>query len=456
MSLLLFLVFLVDSDTAVDPAGLKLRITDKAFNILKDISLAYLKTLEGKTFSNIRGDNFKIKWFKLTSILVNPAELELHFRATSGVVLNVRNMEFIGKLRREIDYVFRDTRTVDFRVRIVNFMIDVSLNANQQGRLRAHIVACQFRAGIWKLESSGILGWLWDSFRGTIENILIEKVCPLLQETVIPNVNSMLESLSMYKKIEDNYNFIIDYSLSKNIEVMSSSLDVSFKGLIFRQGESVTISSIKPGTDPIFNENNFTAYVGISEFLFNSAAMSLYKLGPFLIEVPETGLIGNFVLDWINLPKGPIEVHLTEAPTIRISKDGLLVTVEASAQSLAERNRNPFHVSCVLPMKVDFEGCGLVLVSRKPQCKIKSASVFNFLVEEGLKYKISEFLDSWFLEGVFLPLPEGLNFKEGMILYYDGFLVAGGNLNFIHGRDYSSLHKFIVNRPVTSSTCHKM
>lgn len=48
---------------------------------------------------------------------------------------------------------------------------------------------------------------------------------------------------------------------------------------MFRQGETVDAGSIRRGADPVFRESDRMAYVGVSEFLINSAIMSVYSTG---------------------------------------------------------------------------------------------------------------------------------------------------------------------------------
>lgn len=49
--------------------------------------------------------------------------------------------------------------------------------------------------------------------------------------------------------------------------------------MVFRQGETVDAGSIRRGADPVFRESDRMAYVGVSEFLINSAIMSVYSTG---------------------------------------------------------------------------------------------------------------------------------------------------------------------------------
>ncbi|KAM4717123.1 phospholipid transfer protein-like isoform 2-T2 [Anableps anableps] len=451
----LLLVSLVGSVTAVGPTGLKLRITDKARDVLKEMGLRYLKMLVNKRFTDIPASEvIKIRWLQFSNIAVNPAKVGITLQEKSGVVFTITDVNFAGTLEQDVKlFFYTDRRTVKFQVRRVSFTVKVGLDQNQHGQLNGQILYCNFRADSMNLNSSGIFGWLWNIFTGLIKNFFNTKACSVLKDNVTPAINSMLGSISMKMKLEDTYKFTIDYSLSRNINVTSSSLDVSFKGLVFRHGESVDSTSIKSGTDPVFSESNLMGYVGISEFLFNSAAMSLYKSGPFQLEVPEINWLINLAFTQVNLPKGPVAVNLTKAPTIRISESGLSVNVEAAAQSVAEPTQNHFLMNCQLHMKLDIEGCRLVLISKEPQCKITSLSrPFAYLAGQGVNLLISKCLESWFDGGVILPLPAGLAFTETKILYHNGFLTAGGNLTFTSGSGCPELQRRSKGQPGPSGS----
>lgn len=62
---------------------------------------------------------------------------------------------------------------------------------------------------------------------------------------------------------------------------------------MFTEGKTVDISSIKTRSDPVSSESDLMTYVGVSELVFNSAAMSLYKSGPFKLEVSEVRTAEN-------------------------------------------------------------------------------------------------------------------------------------------------------------------
>ncbi|XP_015260328.1 PREDICTED: uncharacterized protein LOC107104755, partial [Cyprinodon variegatus] len=246
-------------------------------------------------------------------IVVNPTNMGLHFQENSGVLFTITDMNFTGKLEQNI-YFYTYINTFNLRVSLT---VRVDQNQNQHGHLKAYILKCEFR--IENEDSSGSLGWLWGSLSWLIKTAFNNKACSVL---LAKKINSMLKSISTEMKLEDNYNFTISYALSEKIRVTSTSIDVPFKGLVFRQGESINGSLIKSGSNPVWSDANWMAYICISEFLFNSAAMSLYESGPFLLKDLE----------------GPVIMNLTAAPTIRITGNGLAVNAEGTALSVDRGN----------------------------------------------------------------------------------------------------------------------
>ncbi|XP_067426992.1 phospholipid transfer protein-like isoform X3 [Thunnus thynnus] len=260
------------------------------------------------------------------------------------------------------------------------------------------------------------------------------KFCPAVQEYAVPKINAMLESITMTKKLHESYN--LDYHLSSNITVTPSCLNVPFRGVFFRQGETVDLSSIKSCMDPVFSESYRMAYVGFSEFFFNSIAMSLQKTGPFKLTIPKLSYLKERALAAVGLSTGRIKVKLAQSPTVRISRNGVSATVNARVQSLARpANKNPtVPVDCQVDIKVDIKGNRLILRSTKPvKCKLKPKTFTGRFMALFVNIGINKYITGTLkrlIEGLLIPLPEGVHYTEGKIDYHDGFVVIGGSLNF--------------------------
>ncbi|XP_067426989.1 phospholipid transfer protein-like isoform X1 [Thunnus thynnus] len=438
-----FFITLVSSITS-DPTGLKLRFTSRTLDVLKDLGLEYMQTLVNHRFAdfNFQGRIFKatIKGFKFTYLSVNPAQTAVSFQPNSGLQFEIRNMGFSGEFVRSfyMHFLWRDrrlsTKSVTFSGRGVNIKIGVNLKRNPQGHLNVQISTCEVKADHIITRHHSILGRLWDLLKPLYRWLFNRKFCPAVQEYAVPKINAMLESITMTKKLHESYN--LDYHLSSNITVTPSCLNVPFRGVFFRQGETVDLSSIKSCMDPVFSESYRMAYVGFSEFFFNSIAMSLQKTGPFKLTIPKLSYLKERALAAVGLSTGRIKVKLAQSPTVRISRNGVSATVNARVQSLARpANKNPtVPVDCQVDIKVDIKGNRLILRSTKPvKCKLKPKTFTGRFMALFVNIGINKYITGTLkrlIEGLLIPLPEGVHYTEGKIDYHDGFVVIGGSLNF--------------------------
>ncbi|XP_028268149.1 phospholipid transfer protein-like [Parambassis ranga] len=419
---------------AVDPTGIKLRVTDGALDVLKDAGLAFLESLVNTASSDVVDLwIFKITWVKIISIEVNPDGVALHFQENSGVQLEIKNLDFTVDL--EYEAIFQKHRTT-----IEGFSVDanlgVELSWSEEEHLKADLLTCTIGAGGIKTSYSGITG---DVINYLLTFYVKNKFCGIVNSAV-PPVNSMLERISQPVKLHEGLNISMDCSLSSNIAVASHSIDTALKGMVFREGETYDIHSVRAGEEPVFSECDRAVYVGISEFFFNSAAMMLYKWGPFQLDIPEkTEELTIMILESVGLPQGAVQVKLSEVPIISISKNGLSADVRVRAHSVDQPDRKPLPVMCQLNMMVDVKGSHLVLISKDVKCEIHHENtISSALVNIGLEVGIESILESWFDKGVQLPLPEGLGLTQEKVEYHDGFLVARGTLKFTKHREADS------------------
>ncbi|XP_044037864.1 phospholipid transfer protein-like [Siniperca chuatsi] len=453
---LFFLVSLCFSVSAVDPTGLRVRITNQSLDVLKGVGLEFLKELENKRsdFSfQWKALKCSIKGLTLTRITVNPAQVVLSFQQNSGLQFEIQNLVFTGDLEREInlclwgEFNINSGRTA-FGGAGVSARIAVTLNRNQQGRLSVQMPTCEFRADNIVSGSTGIVGRALDLLIRVFQNYFTTQICPAVQTYVVPKVNSMLESFTMVTPLYEDLGINVDYSLSGDVAVTSNSLDVPFKGLVFRQGETVDAGSIRKGADPVFRESNLMAYVGVSEFFFNSAIMSFYSTGTMVQVEQVTHQAAKAALKALQLFRQPsrlrdplsAELQVTEAPSISISeRDGLTVNARARVQVFAvpaQRQQEQLlsvSATCTVNMKVAIQGNYLTLPSDNVSCKIITKNeIRDFMVKplnSFLTDKLRGFLRGVFLKGAKIPLPEEVGFTQGKIDYHDGFLVVGGTLN---------------------------
>ncbi|XP_028456145.1 uncharacterized protein LOC114570118 [Perca flavescens] len=242
----------------------------------------------------------------------------------------------------------------------------------------------------------------------------------------------MLAGVAMTRTLSEDHKINLDYSLSGNVTVTSNSLDVPFTGVVYYGDTRPALPAA--GVVPVFKDkdSNRMAYVGVSEDLFKSAGQALYDHGPFELTVPQINLIVNSLLKKLGLPKGPVEVQLTGVPVIKINKDGVSVSVKASAQSKTKPLPPPLAMECQFGIKVDLNGRRLILQSLSlSKCKAKPGTKKGKFVAglvEGIIKWIPSIIKILFKKGVQIPLPDGLNFTQTKIDYHPGYFVVGGSL----------------------------
>ncbi|XP_022600312.1 uncharacterized protein LOC111221223 isoform X2 [Seriola dumerili] len=389
---LFFLVSLFPFITADNLTGIKVRITNEGLAALKDFALTFLDELINKpqdfVWTRAIGE-CSIKGLTLTNLTVDPAQIVVGVE-NSGPQFEIKDLHFTAELGTEVNLcLFGNiySNTIAFEGSGVSTKIGVRLIRTQQGRLNVELPDCQVSAENIATSSNGISGAVLDTSVALFHQFFIRQLCTLVRRYAVPKVNTMLGNFIMVQNFKsENYSIDLnfDYTLSEDITVTSSSIDVSFKALVYSQGKTVDMASLRTGTNPVFSKSDRMVNVGISESVFNSAGMSLYDSGPINATIP--GLKGAFTLE------------LTEAPHI---------------------------TSCQANMKIDIKRSKLVLLSKDINCKANSW-VATILIKFGSGTLT---LFKWFSVGLPLPLPKGVEITHEKINYYDGFIVIEGDLN---------------------------
>ncbi|XP_051797345.1 phospholipid transfer protein-like isoform X5 [Acanthochromis polyacanthus] len=269
----ILLVSLVFCVSVVDPTGVKIRITNQALNMLRDQAQAIVQEqLLNQPFEGFQISVCTIDRLTITQLTVHRAELR--FRQNSGFQFVMQNFEARFSFNHQLDVLgFQHTGAKEFVAQGVSANMELSLIRTQQGRLAVAMPTCEASIERMTLIPRTLLNVL----TGCLRHLFNFLFCPLVQRYGIPYVNQMLETIPMRAEVFPNFGISIDYSLTRDVQVTANSLDMSFNGLVFREGEN--IPALNPAVDPVFTENNLMAYVGVSEFVFNSAAVAFYNAG---------------------------------------------------------------------------------------------------------------------------------------------------------------------------------
>ncbi|KAF1380227.1 hypothetical protein PFLUV_G00184650 [Perca fluviatilis] len=441
---LFFLLSLCSSITADGPTGLKVRITDKATELLKASGLKYLRELVNKPSQDIPGLKCYIKQFTLTRLDVNPNDVVVRFQPGSGLQFEFRDLSFTAEFQREICMFKRNFLKGPAVLTGERVGVTIGVRLIQpEGRLRLKIPpgdsGCKIQADSIRVDSTGIVGLLLTAvqLRGYIQNQFTSLFCPAVRDLVVPYVNTMLLDLDMESTLSEGHKINLHYYLSRDVTVTSNSLDVPFTGIVYQDYHDDRIPELPaPFVEPVFTdkESNLMAYLGVSEDLFKTAGWALYNHGPFELDSSEAKSFINFFLKNVGLRKGPLQVELTKLPVINIDNNGLSVNVEAIAQSLVDPPPPPLPVECHFRIKVKMNGRRLILQSSSfSKCDAKPGTKkgkFAVVLAKPIIRLMPSLIKIWFKKGIQIPLPDGLDFTQTQIDYHPGYLVVGGDLTF--------------------------
>uniref|UniRef100_A0A3Q3JR06 Lipid-binding serum glycoprotein C-terminal domain-containing protein n=1 Tax=Monopterus albus TaxID=43700 RepID=A0A3Q3JR06_MONAL len=444
---LLFFTSLFSSIAAIEPADFKLRLTDRSLNMLRDQAVAILQELVNRPFESFQRSICTIQQFTFTQLVVNQADLR--FRENSGFQLVIQNLVVTATFDRQLDlHIIQDRGSSVFEAGGVNVNIEVSLIRTEQGHLRVAIPDCQASADKMQLLSTGTLSLVWNIVQPCLRHFFGVLFCPAVNRFGLPRVNQMLDTIPMSAEVFPGLGINLLYSVTRDVQVTATTLDLSFKGLVYQQGED--IAAVNTGVDPVFSETNLMAYVGVSEFFLNKIATSLYNAGalkkkyegvPSRFARSAVRFLQFFRQPWHLFNNLATEVGLTELPVLTITQhDGLTIRVRVRVRAVSTpAAREPSVITsvsaiCQVSGKPGIQGNLLTLPHQDVRCSIVTKNAVRDVLVRPLNTKLSDSLSD-FLGGCFgqalpVPLPQGVIFTQGMVTYHDGFMVVAGDLNF--------------------------
>ncbi|MED6242792.1 hypothetical protein ATANTOWER_009837 [Ataeniobius toweri] len=435
----LFFIFMFSSIRADDPAALKVRITNHALNMLRDEAQAmFREDMAGRTFEGFKLWSCNVRDVNLTEVSVNQAHLR--FVENYGFQFMIKNFSFT----LNFDSTNCSWLPAEVSITGLSATMEIGLTRNEN-RLAANMRTCQASIDRMGFVGTSLPRSLEEIARGALESFVNNVFCPVLKIIGPFLGNRKLNTVPMVAELLPSYGIGFNYSLTRDVEVTATSLDMSFKGQVYRQPQTAPVAN--GGMEPVFTDDALMAYVGISEFFFNSAARSLYEAG--LMEKDFTEINSRavkfllrfkqfFTQPW-NL-RQPLEakVSVTEVPSINITRDGVFFNMKPIVEVISPGTPKPdvFSLSAVCPISlmVTVEGNRLTLPSRDVRCQLVTSNAFKrFLVaplNTLLNNRATAFLSGLFGNGVEIPVPKGVNFTQGNIRYEKGFVVVGGSLSF--------------------------
>ncbi|CAJ1051206.1 phospholipid transfer protein [Xyrichtys novacula] len=286
---LLFLFPLVSTIKA-QPAGCKIRITDRGLDMLKfetqkfvaeelsNISMPEMKGKEGRF-------QYTITDVKITEL--NLANADLQFIPDVGLLFDVQNSSISLTFNRRVLYwFFYDTGNINASADGVDMNTALTLIRDVEGRLKINNITCDANIAKMKAKFSGTLGRVYDFLASLLTTgmrfLLNQRICPALDHAALVHVNQLLETIPVRTEVDE---FIgIDYALIDDPVVTSRSLDMYFKGMFFDLANP-NETLVNDAVDPVIKEYDRMVYLALSEYFFDSGMFAYYKAGVFQMHI---------------------------------------------------------------------------------------------------------------------------------------------------------------------------
>ncbi|XP_054880657.1 phospholipid transfer protein-like [Poeciliopsis prolifica] len=469
-SLLLLLLFLSPLGSimaAPEPAGCKIRITDKGLELLKletqrfveeelsNISMPEMKGTEGRF-------QYTITDVKITEL--NLSHADLRFLPDVGLLFDVQNSSIALSFQRRILYwFFYDTGNINASADGVNINTAVNLIRDDGGRLKINNISCEAKIKKMRAEFSGTLGKVYDFLARFLTTgmrfFLNQQICPALNHAALVHVNAMLETIPVRSEVDDYIG--IDYSLISDPVVTSQSLDMNFRGMFFdlsNQNQPL----VNYAAEPVIREYDRMVYLALSEFFFDSGMFAYYSAGIFQMHIVNekmpkdlevllrTTYFGTIMMMNPALVDAPLSLQLAvnSPPKTSIKTSGATVLMTAIVKVMVlPPGKSPVQLSSMtmeakFNAKVSMRGKRLAVHADLRRFKIFSnQSALESLaliplqapLKTMLQMSVVPLINNWTKRGVRIPLADGMDFIEEVVEYHNGFIMIGANLHFSKG-----------------------
>ncbi|XP_076025467.1 phospholipid transfer protein [Genypterus blacodes] len=464
---LLFLFTLFPFIMTAEPAGCKIRITDRGLEMLRFETEKFVEEeLSNITMPEMKGKEGRFQYTisDVKIVELNLTHADLRFLPDVGLLFDVKNSSIMLTFHRQILYwFFYDTGNINASAEGVNINTALNLIRDEEGRLKINNISCDARITKMKAKFTGTLGRVYDfvaTFLTTgMRFLLNQQICPALNNAALVHINSMLDTIPVRTEVDQYIG--IDYSLLSDPVVTSKSLDMNFRGMFFElANENNTL--LNSAVDPVIREYNRMVYLALSEFFFDSGMFSYFKAGIFQMDIVNermpkdlemllrTTYFGAIMVLNPALLDAPLSLELavTSPPKTTIKTSGATVVVTAIVKVMVlPPGLRPVQLTSMtmetrFNAKVSMKGKRLAVHADLRRFKIFSnQSALESLaliplqgpLKTMLQISVVPLINNWTKRGVQIPLADGMDFIEEVVEYHNGFIVIGANLHFSRG-----------------------
>lgn len=466
-SSVLLLLFSVPSIMAAEPAGCKIRITDKGLDMLKSETQKFVEEeLSNISMPDMKGKEGRFQ-YTITEVKITELNLthaELRFIPDHGLLFDVQNSSISLTFNRRILYwFFYDTGNINASAEGVSINTALNLIRDNEGRLKINNISCDANIAKMRAKFSGTLGKVYD-FLGRVLTtgmrfLLNQQICPALNHAALVHVNSLLETIPVRTEVDQ---FIgIDYSLIDDPVVTSRSLDMNFRGMFFDLSQQ-NASLVNYAVEPVIREYDRMVYLALSEFFFDSGMFSYYSAGIFQMDIVNekmpkdlemllrTTYFGAMMMLNPALVDAPmsLQIAVNSPPKTTIKTSGATVAMLANVKVMVLPPGQPPVQMSSMTMETKFNA--KVSVREKRLCVHADLRRFKIFSNQSaleslaliplqaplktmLQMSVVPLINNWTKRGVRIPLADGMDLVEEVVEYHNGFIVIGANLHFSKG-----------------------
>uniref|UniRef100_UPI00398ECBE3 phospholipid transfer protein isoform X2 n=1 Tax=Pristiophorus japonicus TaxID=55135 RepID=UPI00398ECBE3 len=425
--------------------GCRIRITAQGLTLIRYEGLKFVaEELENISISDLSGKEgpfqYSISGVKITDLDLSTAAL--NFQPEAGLHFEVKNSSISITFQRDMLYwMFQDVGQINASAEGVDIWTVLHLSNSQSGQLRISKVSCT--ASIARMHAkftgsfSGFYGIFATLLTTGLRFLINQQICPALQHAAMVLLNSILKTVPVRTPVDQYIG--IDYSFLSDPDVTSDWMDMEFKGMFYTlKNENDTLPNT--AISPLLKGKERMVYLSLSEYFFDSAMYSYYRAGVLQTEIPEkkmsadlayllrTTFFGAIILltPTSSAKEAPLllELKVTSAPRCTIKPSGITIGVSALMNViLLPPNAKPVMLSSItmesrLNAKVALKGKNLAIkLDLKRFRMYSSKSTLESLalipvqtpMKALLQLTIMPIINERTLEGVQIPLPEGID-----------------------------------------------
>ncbi|XP_022448136.1 bactericidal permeability-increasing protein isoform X1 [Delphinapterus leucas] len=359
---LVVLAALSTAVTATTSPGVVARITQKGLDYACQQGVATLqKELEKVTIPTFSG-SFKMKYlgkgkYSFYSLVIREFKLpNSQIRPLPGQDLDLSikdaSIKISGKWKARKNFI-KVSGNFDLSVEGISILAGLKLGyVPTSGHPTVTCSSCSSHINSVRVRiSRSSLGWLIQLFRKKIEsslrNSMNRKICKVVTSTVSSKLQPYFQTLPVTTKIDNVAG--IDYSLVAPPKATADNLDVLLKGEFFRLAHRGPPPFAPPALT-LPNDHNRMVYLGISEYLFNTAGLvyqeagvlnftlsddTLPKESKFLLTTKSFGTLLPQVAKMFPDMKMQLLIWASSPPNIAVCPTGLHLTFALDTQAVA-------------------------------------------------------------------------------------------------------------------------